>query len=469
MKIIIIGGGPGGYEAAIRGAQLGGEIVLIEKEHLGGTCLNEGCIPTKVLFKNASIMRDIKKSSNYGISTSIESVDMQKMQSVKNETISTLKIGVETLIKSNHIQYIQGQAQLIDSHQVEVKQGGLSEIISGDFIIVATGSEPVIPPIKGIENKRILDSAKLLNIDVIPKSITIVGAGVIGVEFAGIFNALGSQVTLIDTAKTVLPFLDTDLAKRSSSYLKKSGIKIMTETSVTAFKDQGDLVGVSYSRKGKEASVDSEYVLLAVGRKPRLLSGLDHLGVLYAHNGIKVDSNYKTNLSNIYAVGDVNGINMLAHVASHQGHSAIEHILLGKEAQADPAVTSCIFSFPEIAVVGESEKSLKSDCISYDVSKFSFAHNGKALTMQTSEGYVKVIAVNDVIVGAQIIGPHASDLIHEAALGIHNQLSVSDYYHTIHAHPTLSETFLEAVRGLHDVAIHEAPVKKAGIIKKKTS
>lgn len=463
MKIIVIGGGPGGYEAAIRGAQLGGEVVLIEKHKLGGTCLNEGCIPTKVLYKNASLLKDIRKSSHHGIVSNVESVDIEKMLLAKNEIIHHQIIGINELIKANEITYIEGEAELIDAHRVLVA----GEIIAGDYIIIGTGSEPVMPSIPGIDHDKILNSSEMLSLNVIPESLTIIGAGVIGIEFAGIYHTLGSKVTLIDSSKNILQSIDKDVSKRLSSMMKKEGIEIITDASVSHFSSQEDIVDVHYTKKGKSFNIGSEYVLVSVGRKPRFLKGLDGL-IDYDHRGIVVDENYRTNQPSVYAIGDVNGINMLAHVASHQGHSAVEHILLEESALLNAVVPSCIFSFPEIAVVGESEKSLKEKVISYDISKFSFSHNGKAVTMQEAVGFIKVLAVNDIIVGVQIIGPHASDLIHEGALGIQNQLKVSDCIKVIHAHPTLSEAFLEAARGLHDKAIHQLP-KRTIKLKKNVS
>lgn len=470
MRIIIIGGGPGGYEAAIRGAQLGAEVVLIEQGPIGGTCLNHGCIPTKVMFKNASVVNTIKKAKQFGVVTSMLGIDPLKMQQTKSETIEALQMGIHALIKDHKIEYIHSTAELLDQHRILVNRHGINEIITGDRIILATGSEPIIPNIEGIEHQGLLTSADLLQLTEIPSSLTIIGAGVIGVEFAGIYNSLGTDVTLIDTAKHILPNLDSDIAKRLGSRFKKSGIKIVTGAKVNRLFDTSGRTTVEYTKKENISTITSDYVLLAVGRKPRLIKGLEKAGITYSKQGIAVNEDYCTNHSHIYAIGDVNGIEMLAHAASHQGHSAIEHILLDKPAEQKPVIPSCIFTFPEIALVGESERSLQEKNIAYEVSKFSFAHNGKAMTMQETFGYVKVIAVEDIIVGTQIIGPHASDLIHEASLGIQNQLEVSQYIQTVHAHPTLGEAFLEATRGLYNMAIHQAPIPQPKqVINRRTS
>jgi len=455
MKIIIIGSGPGGYEAAIRGAQLGAEVTLIEKSILGGTCLNVGCIPTKVMYKHASLIQEIKTAHEHGLKVSLDSIDFDKMNQIKRETTLHLRHGVKALIEGNHINYIEGCAQLIDSTTVLVEKDNLTTYIKGDYIILATGSHPITPPISGIEHT--INSSQLLNIDQIPKSLTIVGGGVVGVEFAGIFNALGSQVTLIEAKKNILSFLDTDVSKRLANQMKKSGITILTDTMVESFSKNHD-IEINCIKKNKNINIKSEVVLMAVGRKANLIQGLDNLKIKY-NNAIDVDENYRTSLKNIYAIGDVNGINMLAHAASHQGHQVMEHIINGVNLEEKSVIPSCIFSFPEVSSVGETEASLKKAGIEYKSSKFSFQHNGKAMTIKETNGFIKVLSVDNRLVGVQIIGPHASDLIAEATLGIQNRLTTFDYINTIHPHPTLSETFLEAIRGLHEMAIHQTPLK----------
>ncbi|MBN2796703.1 MAG: dihydrolipoyl dehydrogenase [Clostridia bacterium] len=465
MKIIIVGGGPGGYEAAIRGAQLGGEIVLIEKDQLGGTCLNAGCIPTKVLYSHAKQFDQVKHCSNFGITVSSPVLDMKKVHENKEATIKHLRDGVEALIKANHIEYIQGEAELIDNNRVRVEENGVTEIIYGDYMIIATGSKPIMPPIPGIQSFRIMNSKQFLSFTELPKSLTIVGGGVIGMEFASIYNEMGTQVTVVDGQKSILSGVDKDISKRLMTILKKKGIEFITEGMIQGFKEESDHIKVIYTKKDKELELTSEYVLLAIGREPNLIPGLNHLNIEHDRKGIYVNNKYQTNIKNIYAIGDVNGKNMLAHAASHQGQSAVEHILLSEFEAEEPVIPGCIFSLPEIAVVGESEESMKAKDIPFTVSKFNFLHNGKAMTMQEDVGFVKVIASEDQLVGVQIIGPHASDLIHEATLGITNNLKVNDYIKTVHAHPTLAEAFLEAVRGINGEAIHSIPTMNSNPVK----
>lgn len=457
MKIIIIGGGPGGYEAAIRAAQLGGQVTLIEKEHLGGTCLNAGCIPTKVLFSHAKQLASIQNANSFGISLNNVSLDMAKMHDNKKQTIENLRDGVKTLVEANNINLIYGHAEIIDEHHVRVNAGGLTEICYGDYIIIATGSKPIMPPIPGITSERIMTSKSFLSFETLPKSLLIVGGGVIGMEFASIYNALGTEVIVVDANKTILSQVDKDISKRLMSQLKKKGVKFITDALVEAFESDEASVETTYTKKNKNQTITTDYVLMAIGRQANIPSEITKLNIDFDNNGIYVNHHYQTNIKNIYAIGDVNGQYMLAHAASHQGQVAVEHILLSNDESEHMLVPGCIFTFPEIATVGETESSLKSKDIDYTVSKFNFSQNGKAMTMQMTDGYIKVIASNDQLVGVQIIGPNASDLIHEATLGITNHLSIKDYLKTVHAHPTLAETFLEAVRGLYGEAIHTMP------------
>ena len=465
MKIVIIGGGPGGYEAAIRGAQLGAEITLIEKAHLGGTCLNAGCIPTKVLYSHAKQFSQVKRSEYFGISLDNLVLNMDRVNENKRKTVEELREGVKTLIKANAINLVYGEAEIVDEHHVGVLGNEPKEIYYADYIIIATGSKSIKPSIPGIISNRIMTSKDFLAFEGLPKSLLIVGGGVIGMEFASIYNALGSTVTVVDANKRILSQVDKDVSKRLMSQLKKKGVAFITDACVEKFESDETSVITTYNKKNKSESLATEYVLMAIGRMAIMPKLSSKLTIESDRKGILVNQHCQTNIKNIYAIGDVNGQYMLAHAASHQGQCAVEHILLGQVSSKAMIVPGCIFTIPEIATIGETETTLKSKGQDYMASKFNFSQNGKAMTMQETSGYIKVIASNNQLVGVQIIGANASDLIHEAALGITNQLAIRDYINTVHAHPTLSETFLEATRGLYGEAIHTIPsIKQESVV-----
>jgi dihydrolipoamide dehydrogenase len=463
--IVIIGGGPGGYVAAIRGAQLGAKVCLVEKARLGGTCLNLGCIPTKALYRNAEIINTLKHSSEFGISVEGFNVDVDVIHKRKQGIIDTLVGGIAQLIASNKIDVIHGTASLLDKNRVSVKNNdGETSEVSGKNIIIATGSRPSVPPIEGSDSEGIYTSDDILSFDKVPESMVVIGGGVIGMEFASIFNAMGSKVTVMEFLPSILSMVDSDLVKRLMPSLKKKGIEVNTAASVTRIErtDKGFIVSAQ-GKKG-EIKAEAEKVLIAVGRKP-LTEGLnlDSLGILHDKKGIKVDENYETNIKGVYAIGDVNGRLMLAHEASRQGEMAVEKIM-GIASEHSDAIPGCIFIFPEIAYVGLTEDEAKAKELDYKTSKFMFGANGKALTLGEAEGMVKVISEtrNDenIIIGVHIMGPHASDLIHEGALAVSNELDMESIASTVHAHPTLSEAFHEAAGGILGKAIHMAPAKK---------
>jgi len=461
--LIILGGGPGGYVAGIRAAQLGADVAIIEASRVGGTCLNHGCIPTKTLYRNAEILYNIKDAHEFGITIDNYSYDVSKMQERKSEVVNTLVGGIEQLLKANKIEVVDGYGSFVDKNTVKVQLAdGGSRDITAKHIIIATGSEPIMPPIPGAGLDGVVTSKELLEFDSVPEKLLIVGGGVIGMEFACIFNALGTEVTVVEFQKEILSVFDKDLTKRLASSLKKKGINIATNSKVVEIKEAGSGLEIVVEGKKGEAVFPADQVLMAVGRKP-VVGGLnlEAVGVDYSPKGICVDSSFKTTAENIYAIGDVNGIMMLAHAASHQGVTAVEMIIKGESHVNHEVVPSCVFIFPEVSGVGLTEANCKDKGIEYKSSKFAFAANGKALSLGESEGFVKVITdVEDKMIGMQIMGPHASDLIHEGAVAIANGLSVHDIGKTIHAHPTLGESILEASLGIVDEAIHMAPKKR---------
>ncbi|MEK6264060.1 MAG: dihydrolipoyl dehydrogenase [Clostridium sp.] len=464
MDIVIIGGGPGGYVAAIRAAQLGAKVCLIEKDKLGGTCLNSGCIPTKALYRNAEILNTLKSIDEFGISISGYEINISTIQERKNKIVDQLVFGVEKLLKANKIEVVKGIAQVIDSNTVLVNEGEESfKEIKAKKIIIATGSKPSIPPIPGAELEGIYTSEDILNFKEIPKKLTVIGGGVIGMEFAGIFNAMGTEVTVVEFLPTILVQVDTDLTKRLIPSLKKKGISIHTSTKVMSIeKNDGNFIVNCEGKKGK-VSFDSDAVLISTGRAPVVdEERYAALGIEVTRKGIKVDANMETSLKDVYAIGDVNGISMLAHTASHQGINVVEHLMGINRGTQGTVIPSCIFIFPEISCAGVSEDEAKAKGIDYLTSKFLFGANGKALALGESEGMIKIIAKKEdnTIIGVHIMGPHASDLIHEGVIAIEKKLTPDDIGHIIHAHPTLSESFVEAVLGIKGEAIHLAPTLK---------
>ncbi|EKE22711.1 MAG: hypothetical protein ACD_6C00748G0002 [uncultured bacterium] len=461
-EIVVIGGGPGGYVAAIRGAQLGAKVTLIERHKIGGTCLNYGCIPTKTLYKNAEILNTLKHIEDFGISTGAVTIDVEKIQARKAEVVTQLVGGIEQLLKIHDVNIIWGNAEFLSANDLKVTlENGEIKTISCENIILASGSKPQMPPIEGIHLEGVLTSKEILEFKKVPEKLLIIGGGVIGMEFAGIFSAMGSEVTVVEYADQILGSIDSEISKRFASGLKKKGIEVHKSTKVTKIeKTETGLTVYGETKKG-EVVFEATEVLMSTGRSP-VIEGLNLASAEIEYNrcGIIVDEHFRTTSKNVYAIGDVNGKLMLAHAASHQGIAAVDHIMGVVHHGNHEVVPGCIFVFPEISTVGMSEDEAAEKGIEIKKSKFMFGANGKALSIGEPEGFVKVISdMNDIIIGVHIMGPHASDLIHEGALAITSKLHVDDIAGTIHAHPTLGEAFAEATMGLKGEAIHMAPIK----------
>ena len=443
--LIIIGAGPGGYETAVRAAKAGLQVVIIEKEHLGGTCLNAGCIPTKCLCHSAENLPPTpSQRGGEGSSYLAEAIAR------KNEVVEKLKAGVAQLMKTPGITLVEGEARFIDAHTVAV--GG--EQYEAKNIIIATGSKTKFLPIPGAHTEGVLTSTELLNLTTLPQRLAIIGGGVIGLEFASIFQALGSQVTVIEFCKEVLPNFDRDLAKRLRTSLKKRGIEFHTsaaakeiKTSPTPSQGGEKTLVVDFEEKGKLQSVEADVVLMAVGRAANLDSlNLADVGIETSPRGIVVDENMQTNVAGIYAIGDVNGLMQLAHAASAQGRIALEHILSPLTAHLSPLIIpSAVFTVPEAAMVGQTEEQLTEAGVEYQTHKAFYRANGKALAMEAEDGLVKILTDKEgKILGCHILGAHASDLIHEVTLAMQLGATIHDIAHTVHAHPSLSEIILSA-------------------------
>lgn len=464
--IVVIGCGPGGYTAAIRAAQLGAKVTLVEKDLVGGTCLNRGCIPTKTLYRTAEILTHFEHASTFAIQTTADAtVDPAALRARCDQVSTQLREGIEQLIRANAIEYFQGSAKLSGPKAVVITLEDQSEItISPDVIIIATGSVPTVLLIPGADLDGVITSDDLLKMDTLPKSLAIVGGGVIGVEFAMIYNTFGTEVSLMEYFPNLINTVDSDIAKRFTQSMKRKGITAHTAVAVEKIEaSEKGLLTVHMTGKKGALSVQAEKVLLATGRKPYFEGlGLTEAGIEHTAKGIGVSPSYQTNLPHIYAIGDVTGGVMLAHWAAHQGLTAVEHALDAHPHLERPAIPGCIFTFPEIATVGMTEDEAKEAFGgNHQTAKFMFGANGKALSLGEGEGFVKVVADDQgVVVGMHIMGPHASDLIHEGVIAIEQKMTAKDFKPLVHAHPTLSESVYEAILGLNNEAIHMAPLKK---------
>lgn len=446
--LIIIGAGPGGYETALEAAKAGLSVTLFEGAELGGTCLNAGCIPTKCLVKNAEVVSQFKNSEQFGIDDFTFSLDFNKVMERKNNVVETLRAGIAQMMKMAKVNVVKGFAAFTDDHTVTCD----GEEYTADNFIIATGSVSKVLPIPGADLECVMDSTRILSIDHIPESLTIIGGGVIGMEFAGIFSALGSKVTVIEFMKQILPPFDADIAKRLKAALTKQGIKIITGAAATSIAQDADYqCVVNYTVKDKEEQVVSSDLLMAVGRAPRLdTCGLDKAGVEYTKRGIVVDEWMRTNVPHIFAIGDCNARMMLAHVASFQGMHALNAIL-GHDDDIDfNVVPSAVFTNPECGMAGLTEAQCKEKGMDVKIGQAFFRANGKALAMGESEGLVKLIfdAVSGCLVGAHIMGVQAADLAQQCADLMSRGTTRDQMLDIIFGHPTVSEVLMAAARNV---------------------
>ena len=467
MKIIIIGAGPGGYETALLAARRGVEVVLVESGPVGGTCLNEGCIPTKSFCKNAEVVDGLKEAHEYGVTGVSYSFDFSKVVERKNAVVAQLRSGVEGLLSHKNITLVRGKASFKDAHTVAVVPAELSDAgaaaeqeYSADCIIIATGSFSASLPIPGADLPGILTSREILDIEEVPKRLCVIGGGVIGLEFASVFRSFGSEVTVLEYCKDILPRFDTDLAKRLKQSLGKRGIEINTQAQVTSVSETGGEYVVSYTRKGKEESVIADKVLMAVGRRANVGSlNLADAGVEFTPRGVAVNEFMQTNVPHIYAIGDINGKMMLAHAATFQGIVALDHIM-GLENEIDLSVMpAAVFTSPEAASVGLTEDECKEAGIPVKCLKSFFRANGKAVTMGETDGFCKLVVAAEPkegqdapyepgrILGCHMYGPHSSDIIQEACTLISRKATLAQFCSIIHTHPTLAEVLQSAVHG----------------------
>ena len=458
MKIAVIGGGPGGYVAAIKAAMLGAEVTVIEKNKVGGTCLNVGCIPTKALLASSSMLMNIKEAKSFGINIEGDiNADFSSVMSRKDKVVSQLVSGIEFLFEKRGINLVNGFGKLIDKNTIEVtKEDGSVENIKADKIILANGSTPIVPPMFPYDKKRIITSDEVLGLSELPKSMLIIGGGVIGCEIGQFFSTLGTEVTIVQRGEQLLPFEDKDVVKQLQRQFKKDKIKVLLNSGVDSCEVVGDEV-VSTLSDGKK--VNTQYVLVAIGRRPNIEgSGIEELGIELNRGKIVVNENLETNIEGIYAIGDLINTPMLAHVASKEGIVAVENAL-GKSKTVDyTAVPRCVYTEPEVAAVGKTQKQLDSEGVEYNIGQFEFRGLGKAQAIGHIQGFIKVLADSeDKIVGASVVGPHATDLLTELSLAVHLGLTVEQVGDVIHAHPTLSEGLMEALHDVHGECVHAAP------------
>jgi len=437
-NLIIIGSGPGGYRAAEYAARHGLSVVVVESDEIGGTCLNYGCIPTKTFCHNAEIIDSLNDAETYGLDNLQYTFDFTKVAERKKNVVQQLQNGIETLFSSLGITFIKGFASFKDQKTIIVD----NKEYTADNIIIATGSHAKRPPINGIELKNVVTSKELLDIQSIPKRLCIIGAGVIGMEFASAFCSFGCEVTVIEFLKEALPSLDSDIAKRLRQTIAKRGVSFFMQSAVTGIQESenGHLI-VSFDKKGKSLQTDADMVLIATGRTASIENlGLDKAGIEYTRQGITVNNNFETNVPGIYAIGDVNGCCMLAHAATFQGIHAVNNILGIQDGINLRIMPSAVFTNPEAGSVGLSEDQCKAQNIEYICKKGLYRSNGRALANNTADGVVKLLSdTNGKIIGCHIYGSHASDMIQEISTLMCRDTTISQLREMVHIHPTLSE------------------------------
>jgi len=457
-QVGILGGGPGGYVCALRAAQLGLSVVLIEGERLGGTCLNRGCIPTKALVKSADLWREIGRAEEFGLIVGEKHVDYAAVIARKDQLVNALVGGVEKLMKTANIRVVKGWGEFKEPGQISVTTENGVECFAVENVVLATGSVPVRIPIPGADLQGVGTSEELLEEKQLPKRLVVIGGGVIGLEFASIYNAFGVQVSVVEMLPTLLPTIDEEIPKRLTPLLRRSGMEIFTKTAVKEIRQDGESLIVQVEDGKGVRDIPTDRVLLSTGRRPSS-RGIDvaNLGLETEKGVIKVNAQMQTNLPHVYAIGDLVGGIMLAHVASAEGITAVEHIAGRSVGMSYRAIPSVIFTHPEIACVGSAEQELKASGQVYHLSKFPFSANGKALTLGESVGLVKILAdEKGVIVGASIMGPQASSLISELVVAVEKGMRAEEIAQTIHAHPTLPEAIMEATSGINGKPLHLA-------------
>jgi len=459
-KIVVIGGGPGGYVAAIRAAQLGAQTHLIEKENLGGTCLNVGCIPTKALLHTAELYHAVRHGERIGLKGESVTLDWAALMNRKQSVVRRLVGGVGGLLKANGVTVHKGTGELVGPGSVKV-HGAKEELLEADAVIISTGSVPVKLNFPGAELPGVIDSSGALSLPKLPESMVIIGGGVIGVEFAALYAALGSKVTVVELLPEILPGIDTELTASLKQSLTKNGVVFMNGAKLESVKQSDGGLSAKVLMGAEVKEIPGEIVLVAVGRRAYTEgSGLEAAGVKLERGKVLVNDNYLTNATGVYAIGDCNGITMLAHAASHQGIAAVEHAMgHGSTVHGQPIVPACIYTSPEVAAVGLTEEKAKELGVVYNKGVFPLAGNGKAMIDEGESGFIKILAGAKYgeILGVHMIGPRVTEMIGEATLAMRLEATVDELITTIHAHPTVSEAIGEAALAVSNQAIHWPP------------
>ncbi len=455
-KIIIIGGGPGGYVAAIRAAQLGADVTVIEEDKIGGTCLNRGCIPTKAILASVQTLALFERADQLGIEVEKVVPNFSRMMERKNKIISQLRGGIDYLLKANKVKVIKGKANFLNSHSICIETEAGRKELEGEKIIIASGSKPILLPFLDSNHPTVLTSEQALELKEVPQSLLIIGAGVIGCEFASIFNPLVTKITMIEMMEQILPTEDKRVAQTMERIFKKRGINILTSTKleeITEYREDGITARLDRGEK-----IEAEKILICVGRSPRINDmGLEELSLKISQKGtIVVNKKMEATQEGIYAIGDVVGGYLLAHVASEEGIIAAENATKLTSEIDYSSVPSCIFTSPEIGTVGLTPDEAEEKGIEVRIARFPFAACGKAHAIGETDGFVQLIVreSDHRILGGQIVGLHAADLVHEIALAIRWGLTAEQLSSTIHAHPTLSEAIMEAARKAEKKPIH---------------
>ena len=455
--VIVIGAGPGGYVAAIRAAQLGQKVTIVEKGSLGGVCLNVGCIPSKALISASQRYETALGSEDIGIKAENVTVDFSKVMGWKNDVVNKLTSGVGGLLKGNKVDIIQGEAYFVDEHSLRVMDENSSQTYTFKQAIIATGSRPIeLPSFK--YSKRVIDSTGALALDEIPGKLVVIGGGYVGTELGTAYANFGTEVTILEGANDILSGFEKQMTALVKRNLKKKKVDVVTKAMAKGVEETENGVIVTYEAKGEEKTVEADYVLVTVGRKPNTDElGLEQVGIKMDERGIiQVDKQCRTNVSSIFAIGDIVPGPPLAHKASYEGKIAAE-VIAGQSSEVDYlGIPAVVFTEPELATVGYTEQQAKDEGLEYAAARFPFAANGRALALNNTDGFVKLITRKEdgLLIGAQIAGASASDMIAELGLAIEAGMTAEDIAMTIHAHPTLGEITMEAAEVALGTPIH---------------
>jgi dihydrolipoamide dehydrogenase len=456
--IAILGGGPAGYVAAIRARQLGADVTLVEMDALGGTCLNRGCIPSKALLRSSELIQLAQRMDEFGVEAEFRGVNWPRVIQRKNQVVSQVVKGVEYLMKQNGIRVIAGRGRLAEPKVIAVDTGGREETIAADKVVLATGSVTARLPVPGLDGPGVVTSTEMLDIDHVPESLVIIGGGYVGVEFADIFNAAGSTVTIIEMLPRIVPTEDEEIAAELARAFRRRRIEMHVNARVAEIGEKDGKRLVRFEKDGKAHEVEAEVVLAAAGRWPNTEDvGLQESGIEMDRRAIKVNGRMETSVPDVYACGDAIGGIMLAHVASAEGKVAVANALGADEEMDYTAIPSVVYTHPEIGSTGLSEAAAAAKGIAVKVGTFAFRGSGKARAEGEREGLVKIVAdaASGKVLGGQICGLHATDLIHEVVLAVHLGATVQQVGEMVHAHPTLMEPIMEAAEDVLGRAIHK--------------